>query len=68
MTLGTRDPNVFATAGAGAMAAPRGVAWVIRRALIGIALIAVFAIGSALLLHSGIDPAAEAKSAIMTDE
>jgi hypothetical protein len=42
--------------------------WVVRRALIGLALIATFAIVSALLLHSGIDPAAEAKNAVAVDE
>ncbi|MBV1694941.1 MAG: hypothetical protein KGP27_10820 [Hyphomicrobiales bacterium] len=66
--MATRDPNGIATAQVGAAAAPRTMIWVIRRALIGLALIATFAIVSALLLHSGIDPAAEAKNAIAGEE
>lgn len=67
-TLATRDTNVISTTQAAPMSASRGVIWVVRRALIGVALIAAFAIVSALLLHSGIDPAAEARNAIAADE
>lgn len=37
-------------------AEPRSGRWVIKRALIGLTLLATFAIGGALLLHASIEP------------